>query len=163
MKTCKTLQYFWLNSAKRSLLYFAEWWQTCNWPYLPTCLVCRCSCWLCYITMLLSITPRSRSEVWRRECNFCCLKWHSPHPYILHLIQKLQYVSLQTYFQCLMHANPVNIFFLQQVRWDSHHHGNNIPVFHNSFQQLNIYVKLHSYDFFLIKICELYLMNTVIF
>lgn len=82
---------------------------------------------------------------------------------LLHLIQKLQYVSLQTYFQCLMHANPVNIFFLQQVRWDSHHHGNNIPVFHTSFQQLNIYVKLHSYDFFLIKICELYLMNTVIF
>lgn len=29
-----------------------------------------------------------------------------------------------------------------------HHHGNNIPVFHTSFPQLNIYVKLHSYDFF---------------
>ncbi len=54
-------------------LSFAEWWQTCSWLYLPTCLACRCSCWLCCITMLLSITPRSRSRVcqydWRGQCS----------------------------------------------------------------------------------------------
>lgn len=31
-----------------------------------------------------------------------------------------------------------------QVRWDSHHHGNNIPHVKASFQKMNFFVTLHS-------------------
>lgn len=83
-------------------------------------------------------------------------------PYILHLIEKLKYVSLQTSSSVWCMLTHFIFFFFPQVRWKLHH-GNNIPVFHASFQQLNIYVKLHSYDFFLIKICELYSLSLIHF
>lgn len=93
-------------------LSLAEWWQTCSWPYLPTCLACHCSCWLCYITTSLSITPRSRSRVpqydLRGKCNLC---W----PKMAHLFELYQ-LFLTPPFLWL----PLSVMFhfaLKQIRF----------------------------------------------
>lgn len=164
-------------SLETNFAPFAGWWQTCSWPFLPTCLVCHCSCWWFYIIMLPSTTPRSRNDVRqylrRSECHF---SWTFLHAFLnqgpllqpsrknltkvlinmtagpRHVSQHFGQVLVNSLFlNCqqgdlklpiwnvpyvsqwlsfIVHYNcELTWYSSQQVRWDTHHLGNNSPLF----------------------------------
>lgn len=51
-------------------------------------------------------------------------------------------------FLCSLIVNILNVSFFSQERWDSHQPGNNIPLFQPTFQKMNLFLWMHSSDFF---------------
>lgn len=171
------------NSSYYVSLSLAEWWQTCNWPYLPTCLVCHCSFWLCCITMLRSTTRRSRNKVcqcvwkgeWRLSIEMLASLLVVSVPWLsnwgiavkLRVFDNYEESSYVPYISSTLSRkldscrtvwyllNPVHLLFPQIGRC-SHLHGSNIPLPSLLSRDKCLCMIAQSCSFSN-KICELYL------